>query len=465
MMGETEVEVIHSKKSMVSYGFGKFMTEFMNIAFGAYAFYYYEDELGLNVWLAGTGFILWAIYNAINDPLIGFLTNRPFKFTKKWGRRFPWIIVGGILWVISFLLIFTPPTTDPIGGAWILFIWLIFTTCLYDTFGSLFFVNFVSLFPDKFRTEKERRKVAGISTPVGIFGIALGSMLPPLFVEFGELDTYIMQGGVVVIICLIALGLAIPGSRDDKICVERYLAKCEEGVKQEPFLKTLIKATNQKNFQAFIATYTLYTFLTISMTASIPYVVKHVLQMQADAITLIMAGFLVGALVSVPLWVYSAHKIDNNRRILIIAGFTLGILTVPLMFVNNYWLIVVFMALWGIGLGGFWAMYPPTFAELIDEAVVNFGRREEGIYNGILQFFGRLSFALQALTFAVVHTLTGFESGAPAQSKLAIFGIHLHLSLIPMLAMIIGAFILVWYYDLKPDKVKGLKEKIIELNL
>ncbi|MFX0080446.1 MAG: MFS transporter [Candidatus Hodarchaeota archaeon] len=464
-MGETEVEIVHSKKSMVSYGFGKFMTEFMNIAFGAYAFYYYEDELGLNVWLAGTGFILWAIWNMVNDPLIGFLTNRPFKFTRKWGRRFPWIIVGGIPWVCSYLLIFTPPTTDPIGGAWILFIWLIFTTCLYDTFGSLFFINFVSLFPDKFRTENERRKVAGISTPVGIFGIALGSILPPLFVEFGELNTYIIQGGVVLIICLIALGLAIPGTRDDEICVERYLAKCEAGEQQEAFFRTLKKAVKQKNFQAFITTYTLYTFLTISMTASIPYVVKHVLKMEADAIILVMAGFLVGALVSTPLWVYSAHKIDNNRRILIIAGFTLGILTAPMLILEEYMLIIIFMTIWGVGLGGFWSMYPPTFAELIDEAVVNFGKREEGIYNGILQFFGRLSFALQALTFAVVHTLTGFEPGASEQKRLAIFGIHIHLSLIPMLAMIIGTFMLVWYYDLKPDKVKTLREKLIELNL
>ncbi|HEC40470.1 MAG TPA: MFS transporter, partial [bacterium] len=151
MMGDTEVEITHSKKSMVSYGFGKFMTEFLNIAFGAYAFYYYEAELGLNVWLAGVGFIIFALWNAVNDPLVGYFTNRPFKFTKKRGRRFPWIMIGGVPWVITYILIFTPPTTDPIGGAWILFIWLIFATCLFDFFGSIFFVNFVSLFPDKFR--------------------------------------------------------------------------------------------------------------------------------------------------------------------------------------------------------------------------------------------------------------------------------------------------------------------------
>ncbi len=464
-MGETEVEITHSKMSMVSYGFGKFMTEFLNIAFGAYAFYYYEDELGLNVWLAGVGFVIFALWNAVNDPLVGYFTNRPFKFTKKRGRRFPWIIIGGVPWAITYILILTPPTTDPIGGAWILFIWLIFATCLFDFFGSIFFVNFVSLFPDKFRTETERRKVAAISTPIGIFGIALGSIIPPMFIEFNILSTYVIQGSVVVIICLVALGLAIPGSRDDQVYVDRYIANYEIDEKKEPFIKTLVKVAKQKNFQAFIATYTLYVFLTVSMTASIPYVIKHLLGKEANAITLVMAGFLVGALISVPLWVYLAHKTNNNRRTLIIAAFTLGILTGPLIFLGDYMLIIIFMTFWGIGLGGFWSMYPPTFAELIDESVVNFGKREEGIYNGVLQFFGRLSFAMQAITFAIIHTLTGFEAGSPTQSDLAIFGIRLHFSLIPMIAMLIGTLILLKFYDLKPEKVKIIKEKLIELNL
>lgn len=465
MMGDTEVEITHSKWSMVSYGFGKFMTEFLNIAFGAYAFYYYEAELGLNVWLAGVGFIIFALWNALNDPLVGYFTNRPFKFTKKRGRRFPWIMIGGVPWVISYILIFTPPTTDPIGGAWILFIWLIFATCLFDFFGSIFFVNFVSLFPDKFRTEKERRKVAVISTPIGILGIALGSIVPPLFITYGVLSSFVIQGSIVVIICLVALGLAIPGSRDDQIYVDRYLAKSEVGEKQEPFFKTLKKAVKQKNFQAFIATYTLYVFLTVSMTASIPYVIKYIFVKEAKAITLVMAGFLVGALISIPLWVYLAHKTDNNRRTLIIAAFTLGIFTAPMIILGDYVLIIISMFFWGIGLGGFWSMYPPTFAELIDESVVNFGKREEGIYNGILQFFGRLSFAMQAITFAIVHTLTGFDAGATTQTDLAIFGLHIHFGLIPMIAMLIGAFILLKFYDLKPERVKVLKRKLIELNL
>ena len=176
-----EIEIKHSKSTMASYGFAKFIEEFLAMAFGAYGFFYYETEIGLNVWLVGLGFITFAIWNAVNDPLVGYFTDRPFKFTRKWGRRFPWILMSGIPYISCYILIFTPPNVDPKSGAWILFAWLVFTTCLFDTFGSIFIVNFVALFPDKFRSVKERRVASGVSTPVGIVGIALGSILPPLF--------------------------------------------------------------------------------------------------------------------------------------------------------------------------------------------------------------------------------------------------------------------------------------------
>ncbi|MCK4239297.1 MAG: MFS transporter, partial [Candidatus Lokiarchaeota archaeon] len=102
-------DIKHSKKNMASYGFGKSIVEFFDMAFGTYAFFFYESELGLNVWIVSFGIIIFALWNAINDPLVGFLTNRPFKFTKKWGRRFPWIFMGGIPWIFCYILIFMPP--------------------------------------------------------------------------------------------------------------------------------------------------------------------------------------------------------------------------------------------------------------------------------------------------------------------------------------------------------------------
>lgn len=120
-----------------------------------------------------------------------------------------------------------PPQVNPETGAWILFLWLIFSTCLFDTFNSLFWVNFSALFPDKFRSVKERRTATGLQIPVGLVGVALGAILPPLFFTQGYPSTYVVQGGVVIIVGLIAIGLAIPGIRDDQDSVDRYLETYE----------------------------------------------------------------------------------------------------------------------------------------------------------------------------------------------------------------------------------------------
>ncbi|MHA1659500.1 MAG: MFS transporter [Promethearchaeota archaeon] len=464
-MESNDLGLKHSKKVMGSYGFAKFIEEFLAIAFGAYGFFFYESEIGLNIWLTSLGYILFAVWNAINDPLMGYLTNRPFKFTQKWGRRFPWIIMSGIPWIICYVLIFTPPSVDPQSGSWLLFGWLVFSTCLFDTFGSIFVVNFTSLFPDKFRSIKERRIASGASTPVGIVGIALGSMLPPLFITFGDLQSYIIQGGVVVITLFIALLLAVPGCRDDQENVDLYLAKYQEEPEKESFYRIFKFSLTHKNFMALIFCYILYQFLTISMTASIPYIVRFILNMDADAITLIMAGFLIGALISIYFWIKLANKTNNNRIVLIIAGFALVITTIPLIFIEDYLTIIVLMIIWGMALGGFWTILIPTFADVIDESVVMIKKREEGIYNGLLAFFGRFAIVLQAISFAIIHTLTGFKEGAIYQTQLAVQGIHIHLALLPAIAMLIGVLVFWKFYDLTPDKITIIKKELKELKI
>jgi len=465
-MSKTDViDIKHSKKNMASYGFAKALSQFISIGFTAFGFYYYESEIGLNVWLVGLGYIIFAIYNAINDPIVGYLTNQPFKFTKKWGRRFPWIMIGGTLWVISYILIFTPPNVDPKSGALILFAWLVFATCLFDTFASIFFVNFSSLFPDKFRTIEERRTANAIATPIGLVGTNLAVILPPFFITFGDLRSYIIQAGVMVTFGLIILALSIPGCREDQVTIDRYLTTHDDKTERESFFGTMKIALNQKSFVVFIITYTLYQSLVISIQTSVPYVVRFILEMPASAIILISMGFLMGSVLSIPLWNKLANKTNNNRKTFLISCIFLAIATAPLIFIKSYIGMIIGMTLVGVGIGGTWIMLAPVLADVIDESVVRTGKREEGIYNGFQQFFGRIAILIQAITFVVVHTLTGFEGGASTQTPEAIFGIHIHFALMPMIFMFIGCIIFWKWYDLTPDKIKINQDKVKELGL
>ncbi len=456
-------EVKHTKLNMASYGFGNFMNEFVQMAFGTFAFYFYEIEIGLNVWLIGLGFLFYAVYNGINDPIVGFLTNKPFKFTKKWGRRFPWILIGGVPFILSYILIFSPPALNPVSDAWLLFLWLIFTTFLFDTFASVFWVNFSSLFPDKFRSVKERRTATGLQIPVGLVGVALGAIIPPLFIDKGIASTYFVQAGAVIIVGLIALGLSIPGIRDDQDAVDKYLETHTAREKGPPFFKSLVNALKQRSFLAFIISYTMYRTLVNSMTASVPYVWDNLLGLDENASIPIFAGFLIGALVSTPIWVKLAHKTNNNKKVMVICGILMGIFTIPLIFLEEFLAIIIAMVVWGLSIGGYWAMIAPVLADVVDESIVRLKERQEGVYAGFQQFFGRLGIFFQAISFTLAHAFTGFA--ADPYSASAKFGVHIHLAIVPMICILIGTFVFWKWYDLTPEKVGENQKKIIELNL
>ena len=458
-------EIKHSKKGMVSYGFGCYVSEFFGMCFGTWVFFYYETEIGLNVWFTSIGFIIFAIFNAVNDPLIGYLTDRPFKFTKKWGRRLPWVIIGGVPWIFSYILLFTPPDVDPNSGALILFVWLVVMTCLYDTFASLFAVNFYSIFPDKFRGDSERRLASTLSTLVAALGTASGSIIPSLFIVFGERSTYTLQAGVVVIVCLIALLVAIPGSREDQVRIDCYLKSCEEDIERRPFFKEFKICLKHKNYMAYVLSFMFYTCLVVTMIGSIPYVARFVLGVEAEDIMLIMAALLVGMFLSMPIWSMIADKTNNDRKTMIIAATFLTIATIPLFFINNYFIMIFAIFIWGLGEGGYWVMLSPVRSSVIDESVVMTGRRIEGIYQGFQTFVSRASLVAQALSFAIVHSLTGFVETSDTQTDLAVFGVQIHFALLPMIFMIIATLLLWRFYKLTPDKVKEVKEKLAELGL
>jgi GPH family glycoside/pentoside/hexuronide:cation symporter len=466
-MSNDDIVKIHSKKNMASYGFGSMSREFVQMAFNVLVFFYYEVEIGLNVWLIGLGLVIFAIYNAINDPLIGYLTNRPFKFTKKWGRRFPWALIGGLPLGFCYFLVFTPPNVDSqsVSGSWVLFGWLVFVTCLFDTVHSLYFVNFQSLFPDKFRSVDERRTATGIQILLGVIGTALGAMLPPLFYTYGNLESYIFQGVIVMIIAIITIILAIPGLREDQETIDLYLASVDKVAERESFIKTMRIAFKQKSFVAYIFLYTMYWVIINSMQASLPYVVRFILEMPSAATTLIMAGFLLGVVVSVPFWVKLAKKTNDNRKIMLITAILMGVFVFPLIFLEDYLIIIIAVFIWGIAQGGYWTMIFPVFSDVIDESVVLNEKREEGTYIGVQQFFGRLGLIIQVMSFAIVHELTGFVEGSETQSDLAKWGIHIHLALIPMICILLGALVFWKWYDLRPERVDENQLRIKQLKL
>lgn len=179
------------KGIMVSYGMGKFIAEFLTGAFGSIVFMFYETEVGLAGAYAALATVIYSVWNAVNDPIIGYVTNKTAPLAKKFGRRFVWIMGGLVLCSLAFIMIFSVPTTwDAKKQPLPVFLWMVFTICLYDGLYSLWEVNYQSLYPDKFRTDRERTTTAAIGTGIGVLGIAGGFIIPPLFFSYGVRASY-----------------------------------------------------------------------------------------------------------------------------------------------------------------------------------------------------------------------------------------------------------------------------------
>jgi Na+/melibiose symporter-like transporter len=97
---------------------------------------------------------------------------------------------------------------------------------------------------------------------------------------------------------------------------------------------------------------------------------------------------------------------------------------------------------------------------VIDESVIETGKRREALFGGFRFFFGRLAMVIQAITLALVHELTGFSEGAAVQSQTAVFGIALHTGIIPAIFMAIGTLIFWKFYDITPEKSARIKAQL-----
>jgi GPH family glycoside/pentoside/hexuronide:cation symporter len=310
---------------------GKFIAEFLTGAFGSIVFMFYETEVGLSGAYAALATVIYSVWNAVNDPIIGYMTNKTAPLSKKFGRRFVWIMGGLVLCSLAFIMIFSVPASwDAKKQPLPVFLWMVLTICLYDGLYSLWEVNYQSLYPDKFRTDKERTTTAAIGTGIGVLGIAAGFIIPPLFFSYGVRASYQVCAIVIAAISIACtLGLSY-GVSETKQMINRF---SEHHTKETPpFFSQMRKALKNRNLLAFVILLFCYQSGCMLMTASVNYVVKYVLGGKSTQATPIFAGMLVGTLLSILLWTRIAKKIKNNQRMLILSSFALALFALPLTF-------------------------------------------------------------------------------------------------------------------------------------
>ncbi|HMF34570.1 MAG TPA: MFS transporter [Candidatus Lokiarchaeia archaeon] len=479
-MAEEQKEVYeNSKFIMASYGSRELFGQWVGAAFGFTVFFFYEVVIGLNVILAATAYTIWNVWNAINDPLVGYMMeHHQFFWEKKTGfRRLPFILSCGILWLVCYVVIFLVPLDwDPIKDQWAIFAWYVTSLVIYDLVATLFDVNCQSLYPDKFRGLNERRTVEGFGTILGIIGLVLAAVIPPMFIITGEAITYRTAAMATLIIGIFLFILVLPGVFENKKIREIYKQQREAASHETPqgFFTTAKVALTNRRFVSKIILFFGYQVGAVMLETSALYVSTYLLDAGASFVTILYASILIGALVTTPVWMFYSKKVNNNKKISVIAGFGMFLAFLPMIFVTDITGWVISLLLFGISLGGQWFMDPPTMGDVLDDIAVKTGKRDPGIYYGYQSLIIKIGQSFIAITIAIVHTLTNFVAGAPSLSEeralsptpdLALFGIRIHSAIVPAILVLICTFLFWKFYDLTPEKILANKAKLKEMGI
>ena len=130
----------YGKGQKWSFGMGSFAQWFINSAFNVWVFAFYFIAVGLPISYILAAYVIWTIWNALNDPLLGYISDRTHT---KWGRRKPFIILGTIPILIIEIILWIPPT----DSHFITFIYLLIMLICFDTFYTMI-TFFDALFPE-----------------------------------------------------------------------------------------------------------------------------------------------------------------------------------------------------------------------------------------------------------------------------------------------------------------------------
>jgi GPH family glycoside/pentoside/hexuronide:cation symporter len=459
---------IASTKKMAGYGFGYIIINYILLYGLANMDYFYRVVIGVSAELILTMMIIFAIWNMINDPLLGYLTDKPLKWTKKWGLRAPWIVIMTAPMLIFFILIWTVPTgvDDSVK-----FIYMVIIVCLFDMFFSIYNDHLYGGYTNQFPSKFERRKSFMLMTVMLFITLIVLSVLQTAIIGANETaqSSYIINAvvmvGILVIFSIPTIKFGIGESEEMKsMFIEKY-----ESAEKASFIEVTKTALKTKNFRVSLVGYTVQVTATTLWNAAQIYFFVDVYGVGLDAQRIPLLLSIIAAIASIPFWSNFTRKGDFKRTYwvaFLMHGLTflpfLVMLAIPFgssMFVTLH---TVFLFIMNIFYAGEVTMLMPVASDTYDEVALKLGKRSDATFVGLRNFFFRMAFLVQAIVFFVILTLANYDPIAVTQTETAKTGIIIMGAVIPCILFVVMSQIFRKYYTLegkeKDDMINSLKE-------
>jgi glycoside/pentoside/hexuronide:cation symporter, GPH family len=421
----------------VIWGVASLGTSFVSGTFGALLPIFYQDYLGLAARWIALASVVYAIWNAVNDPLFGYMTD---STRSKLGRRIPYMRYTAPFLALTFILVWFAPQG---AGEISIFIWMLVTMLLYDTAYTIVGLVYSALLPEVSESDAERNGLQISASLFGLLGMILGFLIPDLFrpkagasLSFAPLQFSMIAVGVFSALMIIITTLRVR-ERPEFHQVDKPLK-----------LRTAMKYTvTSKSFLILVAANFMSILMQALILGALFYTADYVLKINS---MLLVACLFVPLIIGVPVTTLIRSRlgvVGAQQLLLVIAGVALIlVMVVPTR------LIPLCLILAGFGLSGPQTLTNLLFAQVADEDELRSGVRREGAFFGVNALITKPAQSVALALMPFVLQVTGFVTREANQGQIfldqpqaALWGIKALVGLIPGVALLLGALILHWF--------------------
>jgi GPH family glycoside/pentoside/hexuronide:cation symporter len=247
----------------ITYSMGNFANTIAYQVFGNRIQFYYVDVLGLNAAAAGVIWTIYGLWNAINDPLMGQLSDRT---RTSMGRRVPYVLFGAVPLGLSFFFLWTPPGQSP----WMLAAYFLVILFIFDTLYSLTIIAYNALFPEVAPHLRARIDLSAVREVLATIALLLAFILAPILADGVG---YIWMGAIMGILVAAGYLISMIGVRED-------LSKIKDD--HVGLIASLRIALSSIPFRWFIGANIAKEYIWLVLAAMLPFWRKYALGIQGQ---------------------------------------------------------------------------------------------------------------------------------------------------------------------------------------
>ena len=442
-----------SIKAKLFYGIGLLATTLFTGLVNGSHYRFYIDYLFLHPFGYFIISIFYIIWNSINDPLFGFLSDKTQK--EGVGRRSFWLRLSSLFFGLSFIIFWFPLTVNQVTLA----VSLGINFFIFDTLYSIYGLNHGALLPEMTNDPVERVSIQIFTGFIGLSGIAINFIAPIVFFT-GQYSRY----QVITSFWIFAIIIAIIGTVAS-IIFSFNIKEKEEFQREEPLgiKDAVIYSLKNPSF----VTYGIFNFALVYIVFVIPAILTLYLEYVFISMDYLWISIIIGIGFAAPLlYIFfknmrsvGLQRISFYYSFLAVFGFfLLYFVRDPIFFGVVIGLILPTFIIYGMCVNS-------LLADVIDEDELKTGRRREGMYFGVNALVTKPANSIGNMILALVQISTGYVAGAVTQGPLAIWGIQFTAGIVSGIMLLIGVMAL-YFHPIGKDmnKYTEFKNKLDNLH-